>query len=92
MKKNVPSEVPGIAFLSGGQSEQEATKNLDEINKINDTNFLITFSYGRALQQSALKTWSKEMSNTKAIHDVFNHRAKMNSLASKGEWSQTLEI
>jgi fructose-bisphosphate aldolase class I len=92
LKKNVPSEVPGIAFLSGGQSEQEATKNLDEINKINDTNFLITFSYGRALQQSALKTWSKEMSNTKAIHDVFNHRAKMNSLASKGEWSQTLEI
>jgi len=92
LKKNVPSEVPGIAFLSGGQSEQEATKNLDEINKINDTNFLITFSYGRALQQSALKTWSKEMSNTKAIHDIFNHRAKMNSLASKGEWSQTLEI
>ena len=92
LKKNVPSDVPGIAFLSGGQSEQEATKNLDEINKINDTNFLITFSYGRALQQSALKTWSKEMSNTKAIHDIFNHRAKMNSLASKGEWSQTLEI
>jgi len=92
LKKNVPSEVPGIAFLSGGQSEQEATKNLDKINKINDTNFLITFSYGRALQQSALKTWSKEMSNTKAIHDIFNHRAKMNSLASKGEWSQTLEI
>ena len=84
LKKNVPSEVPGIAFLSGGQSEQEATKNLDEINKINDTNFLITFSYGRALQQSALKTWSKEMTNTKAIHDVFNHRAKMNGLASKG--------
>ena len=91
LKKNVPSEVPGIAFLSGGQSEQEASKNLDSINKINDTNFLITFSYGRALQQSALKTWSKEMSNTKVIHDVFNHRAKMNSLASKGEWSQSLE-
>ena len=92
LKKNVPSEVPGIAFLSGGQSEQEASKNLDAINKINDTNFLITFSYGRALQQSALKTWSKEMSNTKAIHSIFNHRAKMNGLASKGEWSQSLEI
>ena len=92
LKKNVPSEVPGIAFLSGGQSEQEASKNLDAINKINDTNFLITFSYGRALQQSALKTWSKEMSNTKAIHGVFNHRSKMNGLASKGEWSQSLEI
>jgi fructose-bisphosphate aldolase class I len=92
LKKNVPSDVPGIAFLSGGQSEQEATNNLDAINKINDTNFLITYSYGRALQQSALKTWSKEMSNTKAIQDVFNHRAKMNGLASKGEWSQALEI
>jgi len=91
LKKNVPSDVPGIAFLSGGQTEQEATKNLDEINKINDTNFLITFSYGRALQQSALKTWAKEMSDKKAIHNVFNHRAKMNSLASKGEWSQSLE-
>jgi len=92
LKKNVPSEVPGIAFLSGGQSEQAASKNLDAINKINDTNFLITFSYGRALQQSALKTWSKDMSNTKLVHDVFNHRAKMNGLASKGEWSQSLEI
>jgi len=92
LKKNVPSHVPGIAFLSGGQSEQEATNNLDAINKINDTNFLITYSYGRALQQSALKTWSKEMSNTKAVHDIFNHRAKMNALASKGEWSQALEV
>ena len=92
LKKNVPSDVPGIAFLSGGQSEQKATNNLDAINKINDTNFLITSSYGRALQQSALKTWSKEMDNTKAIHDVFNHRAKMNGLASKGEWNQALEV
>ena len=92
LKKNVPNEVPGIAFLSGGQSEKEATSNLDSINKINDTNFLITYSYGRALQQSALKTWSKEMSNTKAVHKIFNHRANMNSLASKGEWSQSLEI
>ena len=92
LKKNVPNEVPGIAFLSGGQTEHEASKNLDAINKINDTNFLFTFSYGRALQQSALKIWSKEMGNTKAIHEVFNHRAKMNGLASKGEWSESLEI
>ena len=92
LKPNMVVPVSGIAFLSGGQSEQEASKNLDAINKINDTNFLITFSYGRALQQSALKTWSKEMNNIKAIHDVFNHRAKMNGLASKGEWSQSLEI
>jgi fructose-bisphosphate aldolase class I len=92
LKKNVPSDVPGIAFLSGGQSEQESTNNLNAINKINDTNFLVTYSFGRALQQSALKTWSKEMNNTKAIHAVFNHRAKMNGLASKGEWSQELEV
>jgi len=92
IKKNVPSSVPGIAFLSGGQSERESTNNLNAINKINDTNFLITYSFGRALQQSALKIWSKDMSNTKAIHTVFNHRAKMNGLASKGEWSQELEV
>ena len=60
LKKNVPSEVPGIAFLSGGQSEIESSKNLNEINKINDSNFLITFSYGRGLQASALKgIWKK---------------------------------
>ena len=92
LKKNVPSDVTGVAFLSGGQSEQEATSNLDAINKINDTNFLITYSYGRALQQTPLKTWAKEMDNTKAIHDIFNHRAKMNGLASKGEWSQALDV
>ena len=90
--RSVPAAVPGIAFLSGGQPEQEATNNLNSINKINDTNFLITYSYGRALQQSALKTWSKEMTNIKAVHDVFNQRAKMNGLASKGEWSQALEV
>ena len=60
LKENVPSEVPGIAFLSGGQTEIEATQNLNEINKINDTNFALTFSYGRALQQSALQTLGKE--------------------------------
>ncbi len=91
LKKNVPSEVTGIAFLSGGQSEKEATKNLNEINKINDTNFLISFSYGRALQQSALKTWSKNMKDIKKVHSVFNHRAKMNGLSSRAEWSENLE-
>ncbi len=61
LKRNVPKEVPGIAFLSGGQSELEATENLNSINKINDTKFAFTFSYGRALQQSALKTWAKNI-------------------------------
>ncbi|MBA1340479.1 MAG: fructose-bisphosphate aldolase, class I [Pelagibacterales bacterium] len=91
LKKNVPTEVPGIAFLSGGQSEVEASKNLNEINKINDTNFLITFSYGRGLQASALKAFGKDQDNSKKIQDAFAHRAKMNSLSSKGEWSEKLE-
>ena len=91
LKKNVPSEVPGIAFLSGGQSEIEASKNLNEINKINDTNFLITFSYGRGLQASALRAFGEDQNNEKKIQSVFAHRAKMNGLASKGEWSEKLE-
>ena len=91
LKKNVPSEVTGIAFLSGGQSEIEASKNLNEINKINDTNFLITFSYGRGLQASALKEFGKDQNNQKNIQKAFDHRAKMNGLSSKGEWSENLE-
>ena len=91
LKKNVPSDVPGIAFLSGGQSEMESSKNLNEINKINDSNFLITFSYGRGLQASALKEFGKDQKNTENIQKAFNHRAKMNGLSSKGEWSENLE-
>jgi len=91
LKKNVPSKVTGIAFLSGGQSEIEASKNLNEINKINDTNFLITFSYGRGLQASALKEFGRDQSNQNNIQKAFNHRAKMNGLSSKGEWSENLE-
>ena len=91
LKKNVPSDVPGIAFLSGGQSELDSSKNLNEINKINDTNFLITFSYGRGLQASALKAFGKNLNDTKKIQEVFAHRAKMNGLSSKGEWSENLE-
>jgi fructose-bisphosphate aldolase class I len=91
LKKNVPSEVPGIAFLSGGQSEVDASKNLNEINKINNTNFLITFSYGRGLQASALKAFGDDQNNIKKIQSVFAHRAKMNGLSSKGEWSEDFE-
>ena len=91
LKKNVPSDVPGIAFLSGGQSEIESSKNLNEINKINDTNFLITFSYGRGLQASALKEFGKNQDNIESIQKAFNHRARMNGLSSKGEWSEDLE-
>tara|TARA_Y100001970_G_C14246991_1_gene869010 strand:+ start:3992 stop:5008 length:1017 start_codon:yes stop_codon:yes gene_type:complete len=91
LKKNVPSNVPGVAFLSGGQSELEATKNLNAINKINDTKMNFTFSYGRALQQSALKTWAKSMKEINTIQEVFNHRAKMNGASTEAKWSEKLE-
>ena len=91
LKKSVPNEVPGIAFLSGGQSEIEATENLNLINKNNNTNFIMTYSYGRALQQSALKFWSKDIKNIKETQNIFNHRAKMNTLAAQGKWSSELE-
>ena len=83
--------MPGIAFLSGGQSEIEATNNLNEINKINKTKFNFTFSYGRALQQTALKTWANSMDNLDLVKKVFNHRAKMNGLSTNGQWSEDLE-
>ena len=92
LKNCVPSEVPGITFLSGGQSEVEATENLNLINKHNDTNFIMSYSYGRALQQSALKFWSKDIKNIEGTQKIFNHRAKMNTLAAQGKWSKDLEI
>jgi fructose-bisphosphate aldolase class I len=91
LKENVPSDVPGIAFLSGGQTEIEATENLNLINKYNDTNFIMTYSYGRALQQSALKFWSKDINNIEGTQKVFNHRANMCTLAAQGKWSVELE-
>ena len=91
LKNSVPSEVPGIAFLSGGQTELEATKNLNFISKLNDTKFIMSYSYGRALQQSALKFWSKNTNNIDGTQEIFNHRANMNTLASQGKWSEKLE-
>ena len=91
LKKSVPNEVPGVAFLSGGQSEIEATENLNLINKNNNTNFIMTYSYGRALQQGALKFWSKDIKNIRGTQNIFNHRAKMNTLAAQGKWSSELE-
>ena len=91
LKNSVPSDVPGIAFLSGGQSELEATENLNLINKNNNTNFIMTYSYGRALQQSALKVWSKNIKDIKATQKTFNHRAKMCTLAAQGKWVSELE-
>ena len=91
LKDSVPSEVPGIAFLSGGQTDIEATDNLNQINIHNNTNFIMTFSYGRALQQSALKFWSKDTKNIKGTQNIFNHRANMCRLAAQGNWSKELE-
>ena len=91
LKNSVPSDVPGIAFLSGGQSEIEATENLNLINKNNNTNFIMSYSYGRALQQSALKFWSKNIKDIDGTQKVFNHRAEMNTLAALGKWSKEIE-
>jgi len=91
LKESVPSDVPGIAFLSGGQTEMQATENLNLINKYNDTSFIMTYSYGRALQQSALKFWSKNIKNIEGTQKVFNHRANMCTLAAQGKWSAELE-
>ena len=91
LKENVPTDVPGIAFLSGGQTEIQATENLNLINKHNDTNFIMSYSYGRALQQSALKFWSKNINNVDGTQKVFNHRANMCTLAAQGKWSVELE-
>jgi fructose-bisphosphate aldolase class I len=91
LKNSVPSEVPGVAFLSGGQSEIESTENLNLINKANNTNFIMSYSYGRALQQSALKNWAKDINDIEGTQKVFNHRAKMNTLAAQGKWSRELE-
>ncbi len=91
LKNNVPSSVPGIAFLSGGQTEIEATANLNQININNNTDFIMTYSYGRALQQSALKFWSKDINDIVGTQKIFDHRANMCSLASQGKWSKSFE-
>ena len=91
LKENVPTDVPGIAFLSGGQTEVEAAENLNLINKYNDTNFIMTYSYGRALQKSALKFWSKDVNDIEGTQKTFNHRANMCTLAAQGKWSAELE-
>jgi len=87
----VPSAVPGIAFLSGGQSDEEATAHLDAINRIGDLPWKVTFSYGRALQAAPQKAWSGKSENVAAAQRAFTHRARMNGLATLGEWKQDME-
>src|SRR6201996_3820910 len=91
LKACVPAAVPGIAFLSGGQSDEEATAHLDAMNKIGHLPWGLTFSYGRALQAAPQKAWSGKAENVAAGQRAFTHRARMNALASKGEWATDME-
>jgi fructose-bisphosphate aldolase, class I len=91
LKRCVPGAVPGIAFLSGGQSDEDATAHLHFMNAMGPLPWKLTFSYGRALQAAALKAWSGKSANVAAAQRAFSHRARMNALAASGKWSQTLE-
>jgi fructose-bisphosphate aldolase class I len=91
LKNCVPAAVPGIAFLSGGQSDEDATAHLDAMNRIGGLPWPLSFSYGRALQAAPQKAWSGKAENVAAGQRAFIHRARMNSLASKGEWKADLE-
>ena len=88
---NVPDELPGVTFLSGGQSDILATAHLDLMNKIGGFSWKLSFSYGRALQASALKAWGGKPENVFISQDELSHRAKMNKLASLGQWQEELE-
>lgn len=90
-RETVPVAVPGIAFLSGGQSDEEATANLNAINAAGPQPWKLTFSYGRALQAAPQKAWSGKAENVAAAQAAFAHRARMNSLAATGKWQQALE-
>jgi fructose-bisphosphate aldolase class I len=91
LKACVPAAVPGIAFLSGGQSDEEATAHLNAINAIGNLPWRVTFSYGRALQAAPQKAWSGKSENVAAGQRAFTHRARMNALASSGQWASDLE-
>ncbi len=91
LKSCVPGAVPGIAFLSGGQSDEDATAHLDAMNKIGNLPWRLTFSYGRALQHAPQKTWAGKSENVAAAQRAFSHRAAMNGAATMGQWKQEME-
>ena len=91
LKACVPAAVPGIAFLSGGQSDEEATAHLDAMNRIGNLPWALTFSYGRVLQHAPQTTWRGKSENVVAAQRAFSHRAKMNGLAAMGQWKADLE-
>ena len=91
LKRCVPGAVPGIAFLSGGQSDEEATAHLDAMNQHRPLPWKLTFSYGRALQAAPQKAWAGKAENVAAAQRAFSHRARMNGLAALGQWKDELE-
>jgi fructose-bisphosphate aldolase class I len=91
LKRTVPSAVPGIAFLSGGQSAVSATEHLNAMNQLGPHPWQVSFSYARALQDPALKAWKGEVGNVAAAQKIFYHRAKMNSAARSGSYTKTME-
>ena len=91
LKRCVPAAVPGVAFLSGGQSDEDATAHLNYMNAMGPLPWKLSFSYGRALQAAALKAWAGQAENHGAGQKAFSHRAKMNGLAATGKWTQALE-
>jgi fructose-bisphosphate aldolase class I len=91
LKRTVPAAVPGIAFLSGGQSAVSATEHLNAMNKMGPLPWQVSFSYARALQDPALKAWKGEAGNVAAAQNIFYHRAKMNSAARTGRYNDRME-
>jgi fructose-bisphosphate aldolase class I len=91
LKACVPAAVPGIAFLSGGQSDEQATRHLSLMNAMGPLPWKLTFSYGRALQAAALKAWGGKKGNVAAGQQAFSHRARMNGLAAEGRWQADME-
>ena len=91
LANNVPKDVPGIAFLSGGQSDEDASNNLSYINKINDNPWKITFSYGRALQLEAMKKWKGDNNNNIEAQKIIEKRSHLNSLAASGKYELNME-
>jgi fructose-bisphosphate aldolase class I len=91
LTETVPADVPGVVFLSGGQGDEEATAHLNEMNKLGDHPWELSFSYGRALQAPSLDAWKGEQSNVEAGQKALHHRAKMNGLARDGGYASDME-
>jgi len=91
LKRTVPAALPGVVFLSGGQTDENATAHLDAMNRMGTAPWPLTFSYSRALQAVALNAWRGSAANVGAAQAAFHHRAHMNSLAAKGQWKKDLE-